>query len=113
MIGALPDELSGEALFYDSLAVLTSAKNPLTGRRKLTLAGLIHEPWALLPSDSLFSSIVDEAFRAAGHEPPRRTLSTLSNYMTDDVVATYTNEENGRYWTNACQNCPLMAAIRA
>jgi DNA-binding transcriptional LysR family regulator len=88
MIGVLPDELSAEVLFHDSLAVLTSAKNPLTRRRRLTLAELMHEPWALLPSDSLFGAIVDEAFRAAGHEPPRPTLSTLSNYMMDDLLAT-------------------------
>jgi LysR family pca operon transcriptional activator len=88
MIGILPDELSGEVLFHDSLAVLTSAKNPLTRRRKLALAELMNEPWALLPSDSLFGTMVDEAFRAAGHEPPRPTLATLSNYMMDDLLAT-------------------------
>ena len=88
MIGILPDELSGEVLFHDSLAVLTSAKNPLTRRRKLALAELMNEPWALLPSDSLFGTMVDEAFRAAGHEPPRPTLATLSKYMMDDLLAT-------------------------
>jgi DNA-binding transcriptional LysR family regulator len=88
MIGVLPEELSGEVLFHDSLAVLTSARHPLTRRRKLTLAELTKEPWATLPSDSLFGSIVDEAFRAAGQEPPRPTLSTLSNYMMEDLLAT-------------------------
>lgn len=93
MIGALPEELSAEVLFHDSLAVLTSAKNPLTRRRKLTLAELMNEPWAQLPSGSLFGSIVDEAFRAAGYEPPRPTVSTLSNYMMDDLLA------SGRFLT--------------
>jgi DNA-binding transcriptional LysR family regulator len=88
MIGPLPDDLAAEVLLHDSLAVMTSAKNPLTRRRKLTLAELINEPWALLPSDSLFGAIVDDAFRAGGHEPPRPTISTLSNYMMDDLLAT-------------------------
>src|ERR1700719_879145 len=42
MIGVLPDDLAAEVLFYDSFAVLTSAKNPLTRRRKLTLAELMN-----------------------------------------------------------------------
>ncbi len=50
MVGRLPDELAAEVLFHDSFAVLTSAKNPLTRRRKLTLAELMNEPWALHPA---------------------------------------------------------------
>jgi len=88
MIGPLPDDLAAEVLFYDSFAVVTSAKNPLTRRRKLTLAELMDEPWALLPSDSFFGALVDEAFRAGGHEPPRPTVATLSEYMKDDLLAT-------------------------
>jgi DNA-binding transcriptional LysR family regulator len=88
MIGALPDDLAAEVLFHDSLAVLTSAKNPLTRRRKLTLAELMSEPWALLPSDSAFGSLIAEAFRASGHEPPRPTVTTLSEYMKNDLLAT-------------------------
>src|SRR5262249_21629462 len=52
MIGRLPDELAAEILFYDSFAVMTSAKNPLTRRRKLTLAELANEPWTIYPYDS-------------------------------------------------------------
>ena len=88
MVGHLPDELAAEVLFHDSFAVLTSAKNPLTRRRKLTLAELMDEPWALLPSDSFFGALVAQAFRASGHEPPRATLVTLSEYMKDDLLAT-------------------------
>src|SRR5436190_3731176 len=34
MIGRLPDEVAAEVLFYDVFAVMTSAANPLTRRRK-------------------------------------------------------------------------------
>ena len=88
MTGALPDDLAAEVLFHDSLTVLTSARSPLTRRRKLMLADLMNEPWALLPLDSLFGALVAEAFRASGHERPRATVATLSNYLLDDLLAT-------------------------
>jgi DNA-binding transcriptional LysR family regulator len=88
MIGVLPDELAAEVLFHDSFAVLASAANPLTRRRKLTLADLMDEPWALLPSDSYFGALVADAFRSSGHEPPRATVETLSEYMKNDLLAT-------------------------
>jgi DNA-binding transcriptional LysR family regulator len=87
MLGPLPDELAAEVLFHDSLAVLTSARNPLTRRRKLTLAHLVNEPWVQLPSDSLFGSMVTDAFRANGYEPPRPTVTTHSEYLKNDLLA--------------------------
>jgi DNA-binding transcriptional LysR family regulator len=93
MIGPLPDELAAEVLFHDSLAVLTSARNPLTRRRRLTLADLVNEPWVQLPEDSLFGSMVIEVFRANGHEPPRPTVLTRSEYLKNDFLA------KGRYLT--------------
>lgn len=88
MIGPLPEGLAAEVLFHDAFAVLTSAKNPLTRRRKLTLAELMDEPWTLLPSESAFGSLIAEAFRASGLEPPRATVETLSEYMKNELLAT-------------------------
>jgi DNA-binding transcriptional LysR family regulator len=88
MIGRLPDELEAEVLFHDSFAVVTSARNPLTRRRKLTLAELTNEPWTLYPYDSFFGSIIAEAFRAIGHDPPRPTVTSLSNNVQDELLAT-------------------------
>ena len=88
MIGELPDELAAEVLFYDTFVVMTAAKNPLTRRRKLTLAELRNEPWALLPWDSFFGALVAEAFRAGGHEPPRATVLSLSEYIKNEILAT-------------------------
>jgi DNA-binding transcriptional LysR family regulator len=87
MIGPLPDDLAAEILFYDALAVLTSAENPLTRRRKLTLADLVDEPWVQLPEDSLFGAMVVEVFRANGYEPPRPTVVTHSEYLKNDFLA--------------------------
>jgi DNA-binding transcriptional LysR family regulator len=88
MMGPLPEELAAEVVFHDSLVVLSSAKNPLTRRRKLMLAELMDEPWALPPAESFFSSLIDDVFRANGHQPPRSTVATLSEYMRDDLLAT-------------------------
>ena len=69
MIGRLPDELAAEVLFHDSFAVLTSAKNPLTRRRKLTLAELMNEPWALLPSTAFSARWSPRPFAPADMSP--------------------------------------------
>jgi DNA-binding transcriptional LysR family regulator len=88
MIGRLPDELAAEVLFHDVFAIVTSAKNPLTRRRKLALADLAHEPWTLLPFDSFFGAVIAEAFRANGQEPPRPTVASLSINIQNELLAT-------------------------
>jgi LysR family pca operon transcriptional activator len=88
MIGRLPDELAADVLFYDVFSIVTSAKNPLTRRRKLTLADLRNEPWALLPSDSFFGSVIAEAFRANGQELPRPTVASVSTNIQNELLAT-------------------------
>ncbi|HEU5274428.1 MAG TPA: LysR family transcriptional regulator [Xanthobacteraceae bacterium] len=87
MLGPLPGDLAAEVLFHDSLAVLTSAKNPLTRRRKLTLDELVNEPWVQLPPDILFGAMVADLFRASGYEPPRPTVVTHSEYLKNDFLA--------------------------
>ena len=88
MLGQLPDELAAETLFHDAFAVMTAASNPLTRRRKLTLAELADEPWVLFPRDAYFGTLVAEAFLANGHEPPRATVSSLSFNAQRELLAT-------------------------
>src|SRR6516225_2095248 len=88
MIGRLPNELVADVLFYDTFSIVTSAKNPLTRRRKLTLADLRNEPWALLPFDSFFGAVIAEAFRADGQEPPRPTVASVSVNIQNELLAT-------------------------
>jgi DNA-binding transcriptional LysR family regulator len=88
MIGKLPDELAAEILFHDSVAVMTSAANPLARRRNLKLADLANEPWVLFPNESFFGGVIAEIFRANGHEPPRLTVSTLSVHAQNEMLAT-------------------------
>jgi DNA-binding transcriptional LysR family regulator len=88
MIGRLPEELKAEILFNDSLAIMTAAKNPLTRRRKLTLAELASEPWTLYPPDTTFGSLIADIFRANGHEPPRPAATSLSFNVHSELLAT-------------------------
>jgi DNA-binding transcriptional LysR family regulator len=86
--GDLPDDLSAEILFHDSFAVMTSAKNPLTRRRKLTLGELANEPWTIFPYDEFFGAMIADAFRASGHKPPHLTVSSPSFSVQNELLAT-------------------------
>jgi DNA-binding transcriptional LysR family regulator len=88
MIGQLPEDLAGEVILHDSLAIMTSATNPLTRRRKLALGELLNEPWALYPVDSFFGLLIAQIFRANGYEPPRAAATSLSFNMLMELVAT-------------------------
>ena len=88
MIGPFPEELSAEIIFHDALSVMTSADNPLTRRRKVTLDDLADEPWVMFPSDSFFGSLVADMFRQNGYEPPRVTTTSLSFNMQMELLAT-------------------------
>lgn len=88
MIGRLPDELEAEVLCYDAFSIATSARNPLTRRRKLTFADLANEPWTIFPFDSVFGSVIAEAFRTNGYEPPRLTVASPSLCVQNELMAT-------------------------
>jgi DNA-binding transcriptional LysR family regulator len=88
MIGRLPNELSAEILFHDAFAVMASAENPLTRRRKLDWADLADEPWTLYPFDNVFGSVVADAFRVNGLEPPRVTVASESFIAQRELLAT-------------------------
>jgi DNA-binding transcriptional LysR family regulator len=85
------EEHSVEMLFEDPLVVVTAPNNPLTRRRKVTLAELLEEPWTLQPHENSFGAFAMDAFRAAGYTPPRITVATTSSNLRGDMLAT------GRY----------------
>ena len=77
-----------EHLFDDPYVVIAGVRNPWSQRRKVALADLVNEPWALPPLDSLIGSHVAEAFRGSGLELPRATLITLSPETRFGLLAT-------------------------
>jgi len=81
-------QLVFEKLFNDPIVVAAGALNPWTRRRRIQLAELVNEPWALLPFDTLSGALVADAFRAGGLETPRATVFTLSLNMRIRLLAT-------------------------
>jgi len=77
-----------ENLFDDYFVIVAGSENPWNRRRKIELAELVNEAWTLLPSDSVASAVVAEAFRARGIEPPRTTVITPSLNLRNRLLAT-------------------------
>src|SRR5262249_41186883 len=62
--------------------------NPWARRRKIELAELVNEPWALPPPDSLLGSVAVEAFRAKGLDYPRATVSSAPADVRISLLST-------------------------
>jgi DNA-binding transcriptional LysR family regulator len=63
-------------LFEEPLVVVAGKDNPWVRRRKIDLADLVNEPWTWYAPRGGLHSLVVEAFRASGVEPPRATVYT-------------------------------------
>jgi DNA-binding transcriptional LysR family regulator len=67
---------------------LAAAKEgPWARRRKIDLAELIEEPWITVPSDHVGSSVLVDAFRAGGLQPPRIAVTTYSIHLRNSLAA--------------------------
>src|SRR5262245_23049442 len=72
------DLVDVEPLLQDPHVVVAGAHNSLVRRRRISLAQLADEPWALPLADQPYGTIVNEAFRAHGLTvPPTVVGSTL------------------------------------
>jgi DNA-binding transcriptional LysR family regulator len=68
--------------------VVAGVDNPWVRRRKITLAELVNEPWTWSTAGTFFESLVVEAFRASGLEPPRATVYAEALSMRIRLAAT-------------------------
>lgn len=72
------DMMHVEPLLDDPQVVVAGAHNPVARRRRISLAQLTEEPWALPPPDQPYGAVVLEAFRSQGMRvPPTVVGSTL------------------------------------
>jgi DNA-binding transcriptional LysR family regulator len=86
--GNFKDEQFGfETLYHDPFVVLAGVKNPLARRRRIELAELVNEPWALVTPESGMGGALMEAFRASGLDYPRVTLVSNSAELRVSLVA--------------------------
>jgi len=72
------EQFSFETLYDDSFVVLAGVKNPWARRRRIELAELVKEPWALPAPESAVTEAAMEAFLASGLDCPHATLVTNS-----------------------------------
>src|SRR5262245_56240664 len=87
--GLFKDEQFGfETLYDDAFVVLAGVKNPWARRRRIELAELVNEPWALPAPESSVTEAAMEAFRASGLDGPRATLVTNDVELRINLVAT-------------------------
>jgi DNA-binding transcriptional LysR family regulator len=89
--GPIPDAFAVEKLFDDALVVAAGVQNPWTRRRRVELAELMNEAWALPPADSNPGAILMEAFRTSGLQLPQRTIVAGSRFFRERLMIT------GRY----------------
>jgi DNA-binding transcriptional LysR family regulator len=85
------EETSFEPLFESPYIVAAGVSNPLAKRRRIELAELMNEPWALPTPDDAFGSFVTDAFRAAGLNYPDATVITSALEIRANLLRT------GRY----------------
>jgi DNA-binding transcriptional LysR family regulator len=90
MLGRQAEQgMQADVLFDNSHVVVASTKNSWARRRtKIALADLVDEPWVMPPEGSLAHSVIEFAFRQAGLEMPRATVSTHSLGVRKGMAAT-------------------------
>jgi DNA-binding transcriptional LysR family regulator len=92
LLGAIDNPLSEEdldveVLYDDRPFIVSGRKNRWAGRRMVDLAELVDEPW-LLPLESIFSSILAEAFRSKGLDVPKMGIRSYCVYQRLSLIAT-------------------------
>jgi DNA-binding transcriptional LysR family regulator len=86
--GAGEDDIDLEVLYDEPLVVVAGVDNPWVRRRKIKLAELVNEPWTWPPAGSSYDSLVVDAFRASGLEPPRPAIYTHAVNLRISLAAT-------------------------
>ena len=84
----VPDALSFEALYDDPFIVTVGAQSPWARRRKVELAELADEWWAMPPLDSDPGSFFAEVFRNKGLEYPHVKVMSFPIGVRTSLLAT-------------------------
>jgi len=72
--------------WFNSFVLLAGVQNPWARRRRIELAELVNEPWALGTPESSLGGAVVEAFRTRGLQYPRATLVSDSSDVRLSLV---------------------------
>jgi len=80
------DDMQIETLFDDRLVVVAGRRNKWFRRREVKLEELVKEPW-VLPYGAAVGPMVAQAFRAAGVDAPRATVSSRASRLNENLRA--------------------------
>ena len=67
--------------------MVVGSKSRWARRRKVELAELLDEPWILMPSNIVISSLVEAAFRRHGLKVPQERVASLSMHLRTHLLA--------------------------
>jgi DNA-binding transcriptional LysR family regulator len=81
------DDLSIEMLLQDPHFVVVGGRSPWAGRRKLSLADLVNEPW-IFPPNRVVMGLIKEAFDANGLALPSERVTAASILLRNQLLAT-------------------------
>jgi DNA-binding transcriptional LysR family regulator len=81
------NDFSIETLFQDRICLAAAKNGPWASRRRIDLAELIDERWITVPSDDVGNSVLVDAFRARGLEPPRIAVTTYSIHLRNSLAS--------------------------
>jgi DNA-binding transcriptional LysR family regulator len=85
---SIAEHLHADILYNEPLVVVAGARSTWSRRRKVSLAELTDAVWALPPMESLYGSIVAEAFHAHGLEVPCATVLSSITPLRNSLLAT-------------------------
>jgi DNA-binding transcriptional LysR family regulator len=80
------DDFVTEILYDDPLIAVADAQHPLTRRRTIELAELVHQPWAMPPANTISGRYVREVFHAHRLPLPTTIVSTYSSVLRHHLV---------------------------
>jgi DNA-binding transcriptional LysR family regulator len=88
LVGPLDDkQLKTDILYHDPFVIAAGIRSRWARRRRIELADLLNEPW-VLSNETFIGSLLAEAFRAKGLEPPHPTVATMSLNLRNSLLAT-------------------------
>ena len=82
-----PKDINQEHLFDDRFVAYASRKHRLARRRRLTLADVVQERWALPGSNAITQQVLLRAFEDSGYPPPTIAMETAAVGPKLELVA--------------------------
>lgn len=81
------EDLHYEVLFEEPFVFVVGAESEFARKRRGALGDIIGCKWVLPAHDSAPGALIDGVFRAAGFQPPRAIVQTISIELTTSLVA--------------------------